>query len=167
MSLSLHALVSAGFKLEQRDRAALSRARTACKVTSQLLTLRPLALRYGRCVALLALLHAGAQMADTVCAPQMRNNVEFQKLLAVAIAGLLAGCNDPDSDVRIAADESLNRTITTLIDTHLGRLQVELCVTHVHIRVRVHVVASLALILVITVSSLVELCVTRVCVTSR
>ena len=65
-------------------------------------------------------------MADTVCAPQMRNNVEFQKLLAVAIAGLLAGCNDPDSDVRIAADESLNRTITTLIDTHLGRLQVEL-----------------------------------------
>ena len=78
-------------------------------------------------------------MADTVCAPQMRNNVEFQKLLAVAIAGLLAGCNDPDSDVRIAADESLNRTITTLIDTHLGRLQVELYVTHVtHVPVALH-----------------------------
>ena len=54
------------------------------------------------------------------------NNAEFHKLLAVAIAGLLAGCDDPDSDVRISADESLNRTITTLIDSHLGRLQVEL-----------------------------------------
>lgn len=71
-------------------------------------------------------LAACTQLADTVCAPAMRNNTEFQKLLAVAIAGLLAGCNDPDSDVRICADESLNRTITTLIDTHLGRLQVEL-----------------------------------------
>lgn len=36
---------------------------------------------------------------------------DFPKYLAVAIAGLLRGFNDVDSDVRLAADESLNRCI--------------------------------------------------------
>ena len=40
-----------------------------------------------------------------------RNHPEFQKLLAVSISGLLMGCNDVDSDVRMNADECLNRTI--------------------------------------------------------
>ena len=39
----------------------------------------------------------------------MRTNPDFQKLLAVVLAGLLAGCDDPDSDVRMNADESLNK----------------------------------------------------------
>ena len=46
--------------------------------------------------------------------------------LLCAPPGLLAGCDDTDSDVRMNADESLNRVITGLIDGFLGRLQVEL-----------------------------------------
>lgn len=56
----------------------------------------------------------------------IRTNPDFQKLLAVALWGLLAGCDDPDSDVRMSADECLNRIITCLIEDYLGRLQVEL-----------------------------------------
>jgi hypothetical protein len=40
-----------------------------------------------------------------------RNHVGFQQFIAVAVSGLLLGCNDPDSDVRLNADECLNRTI--------------------------------------------------------
>jgi len=55
-----------------------------------------------------------------------RSNPEFHNLLAVSVAGLLQACDDCASDVRMNADECLNRMITNLLDSHLGRLQVEL-----------------------------------------
>jgi hypothetical protein len=74
-----------------------------------------------------------------------RRAADFPTLLAVAMTGLLQACSDPDSDVRMHADEHLNRLIKvgchqslelhlvltchidqTLLDAHLGKLQVEL-----------------------------------------
>ena len=40
-----------------------------------------------------------------------RNAVEFPKFLGISIELLLRLCDDEEADVRIAADESLNRTI--------------------------------------------------------
>eukprot|EP00051_Salpingoeca_urceolata_P023933 m.412608 g.412608 ORF g.412608 m.412608 type:complete len:294 (+) comp20171_c0_seq2:368-1249(+) len=71
-------------------------------------------------------LQAADTLADAVTGTALRQHPDFQKLLAVAVAGLLAGCSDHDSDVRLHADENLNRTIVTLQETHLLRLQVEL-----------------------------------------
>lgn len=45
------------------------------------------------------------------------NAADFPKYLAVAIAGLLRAFNDIDSDVRLAADESLNRCINVSTDS--------------------------------------------------
>lgn len=70
-------------------------------------------------------LAACAQLADSVCASSLRSSPDFQKLLAVAIAGLLAGESDIDSDVRMNADECLNRVIkvvlASVVDIYIQR----------------------------------------------
>ncbi len=55
-----------------------------------------------------------------------RNIEDFNKFLGIAIEIFLACCDDSDSDVRMIANECLNRTIKNLLDTQLGRIQVEL-----------------------------------------
>lgn len=55
-----------------------------------------------------------------------RNIEDFQKFLGIAIETFLACCDDPDSDVRMTANECLNRTIKNLMDSQLSRIQVEL-----------------------------------------
>ncbi|GFR89453.1 huntingtin [Elysia marginata] len=65
-------------------------------------------------------------VADCMCAANMRNIADFPKFLGIAMEAFLMLCNDPESDVRMVADECLNRTIKVLLETNLGRLQVEL-----------------------------------------
>ncbi|XP_014662838.1 PREDICTED: huntingtin-like [Priapulus caudatus] len=65
-------------------------------------------------------------IAEALCMPNLRSNSEFPKFLGIGIETLLACCDSPDADVRIVADECLNKTVKTLLETNLGRLQVEL-----------------------------------------
>ncbi|XP_074640755.1 huntingtin-like [Tubulanus polymorphus] len=65
-------------------------------------------------------------VADSICASNLRSLADFPKFLGIAMETFLMLCDDKESDVRMVADECLNRTIKTLLDTNLGRLQVEL-----------------------------------------
>ncbi|KAL3864910.1 hypothetical protein ACJMK2_006556 [Sinanodonta woodiana] len=65
-------------------------------------------------------------VADCICAPNMRSISDFPKFLGIAMETFLHMCDDPESDIRMVADECLNKTIKTLLETNLGRLQVEL-----------------------------------------
>ncbi|CAN7943046.1 unnamed protein product, partial [Ixodes hexagonus] len=60
------------------------------------------------------------------CHITFRTYSEFPKLLGISVESFFFCCDDEDSDVRMVADECLNRTIKTLLDSHLGRLQAEL-----------------------------------------
>ncbi|XP_041368406.1 huntingtin-like isoform X2 [Gigantopelta aegis] len=65
-------------------------------------------------------------IADSICAPNMRSIPDFPKFLGIAMEAFLTLCDDSETDVRLVADECLNRTIKILLETNLGRLQVEL-----------------------------------------
>lgn len=67
-----------------------------------------------------------SNIADAICTPNIRSFPDFPKLLGVSIESFFLCCDDEDSDVRMVADECLNRTVKTLMDSHLGRLQAEL-----------------------------------------
>lgn len=71
------------------------------------------------------ILHCNA-VADCICAPNMRTIADFPKFLGIAVEAFLTLCDDPEADMRMVSDECLNRTIKTLLETNLGRLQVEL-----------------------------------------
>jgi len=59
-------------------------------------------------------------------AQSLRNSPEFQKLLGIAMELFLLCSDDAESDVRMVADECLNRVIKALMDSNLPRLQLEL-----------------------------------------
>ncbi|KAK3095770.1 hypothetical protein FSP39_018831 [Pinctada imbricata] len=65
-------------------------------------------------------------VADSICAHNMRAIGDFPKFLGIAMETFLMLCDDAESDVRMVADECLNRSIKILLETNLGRLQVEL-----------------------------------------
>lgn len=65
-------------------------------------------------------------IADVICTSSIRTYPDFPKLLGISVESFFFCCDDEDSDVRMVADECLNRTIKTLLDSHLGRLQAEL-----------------------------------------
>lgn len=65
-------------------------------------------------------------IADVICTTSIRTYSDFPKLLGISVESFFFCCDDEDSDVRMVADECLNRTIKTLLDSHLGRLQAEL-----------------------------------------
>ncbi|XP_019635502.1 PREDICTED: huntingtin-like [Branchiostoma belcheri] len=65
-------------------------------------------------------------IADAMCASNFRTMAEFPKFLGISMEMFLASCDDKESDVRMVADECLNRTVKMLLETNLGRLQVEL-----------------------------------------
>lgn len=50
-------------------------------------------------------------VADTMCSPNVKTAPNFASLLSFSIETLLQLCNDSDSDIRMVADESLNRII--------------------------------------------------------
>ena len=47
-----------------------------------------------------------------------RNVVDFPKFLGIAMETFLALCDDSESDVRMVADECLNRTIKVFLVKH-------------------------------------------------
>lgn len=65
-------------------------------------------------------------IADAICTPSIRSFPDFAKLVGISIESFFLCCDDDDTDVRLVADECLSRTIKTLLDSHLGRLQAEL-----------------------------------------
>ncbi|XP_077992227.1 huntingtin-like [Glandiceps talaboti] len=65
-------------------------------------------------------------IADAMCTQTFRTMADFPKFLGISMETFLIACDDPEPDVRMSADECLNRTIKSLLETNLGRLQVEL-----------------------------------------
>ncbi|XP_070540509.1 huntingtin-like isoform X2 [Ptychodera flava] len=65
-------------------------------------------------------------IADAMCSATFRPVADFPKFLGISMETFLVACDDPEPDVRMNADECLNRTIKSLLETNLGRLQVEL-----------------------------------------
>lgn len=64
---------------------------------------------------------------ENIVSTNIRQNEEFIRLLSHSIELFILFFDDEDKDVCFVADECLNKTIKTLLDTNLGRLQVELC----------------------------------------
>lgn len=50
-------------------------------------------------------------VAETMCTPNVKNSPNFTTLLSFSMETLLELCDDPDSNIRLVADESLNRII--------------------------------------------------------
>ncbi|XP_046383294.1 huntingtin isoform X2 [Ischnura elegans] len=65
-------------------------------------------------------------IADAMCNSGVKGSHDFSQLISVAIETLLQLCDDQDSNVRMIADESLNRIIRALTDTNVMKIQVEL-----------------------------------------
>lgn len=62
-------------------------------------------------------------VADTMCSSNVKTAPNFASLLSFSIETLLQLCNDGDSDIRMVADESLNRIIrvcTILVQVNLS-----------------------------------------------
>ncbi|XP_032042512.1 huntingtin isoform X2 [Aythya fuligula] len=65
-------------------------------------------------------------ICENIIAQSLRNSPEFQKLLGIAMEVFLLCSEDAESDVRMVADECLNKVIKVLMDSNLPRLQLEL-----------------------------------------
>ncbi|CAH1404496.1 unnamed protein product [Nezara viridula] len=70
-------------------------------------------------------------LADLLCSPETRATTNFTPHLSFAMESLFYLCDDSDSNVRMVADECLNRIIRTLMDGHVGKVNLEL---HVEIK---------------------------------
>ncbi|XP_026159243.1 huntingtin isoform X3 [Mastacembelus armatus] len=65
-------------------------------------------------------------ICENIVAHSLRTSPEFQKLLGIAMEMFLLCSDDSESDVRMVADECLNKIIKALMDSNLPRLQLEL-----------------------------------------
>ncbi|XP_068926815.1 huntingtin isoform X1 [Petaurus breviceps papuanus] len=65
-------------------------------------------------------------ICENIVAQSLRNSPEFQKLLGIAMELFLLCSDDAESDVRMVADECLNKVIKALMESNLPRLQLEL-----------------------------------------
>ncbi|XP_023290265.1 huntingtin [Orussus abietinus] len=65
-------------------------------------------------------------IADGICSPNIKTASRFSHILGVSIQTLLALCDDPESDVRMVADECLNRIIRAMTNGNILKVQVEL-----------------------------------------
>ncbi|XP_020289764.1 huntingtin isoform X2 [Pseudomyrmex gracilis] len=65
-------------------------------------------------------------IVEGICSPAVRQNAKFPQILTATIETLLALCNDEESDVRMVADESLNKIIRIMVDSNISKIQVEL-----------------------------------------
>ncbi|BES96378.1 huntingtin [Nesidiocoris tenuis] len=67
-----------------------------------------------------------ALVADTMCAADVRNAPNFNYLLSYSIETLLRLCDDQDSNIRMIADESLNRIIRVQMQSNVSKVNLEL-----------------------------------------
>ncbi|EFN76960.1 Huntingtin [Harpegnathos saltator] len=65
-------------------------------------------------------------IVEGICSSTVRQNLKFPQILTVTIETLLALCNDEESDIRIIADESLNKIIRVVVDSNIVKVQIEL-----------------------------------------
>lgn len=63
---------------------------------------------------------------DNIIASNVRQAEEFTKMISLATEAYLVYLDDEDPDIYFVADECLNKTIKTLLDTNLIRLQYDL-----------------------------------------
>ncbi|XP_053560168.1 huntingtin [Bombina bombina] len=65
-------------------------------------------------------------ICENIVAQSLRSSPEFQKLVGIAMELFLLCSDDAESDVRMVADECLNKVVKALMDSNLPRLQLEL-----------------------------------------
>ncbi|XP_029667120.1 huntingtin isoform X1 [Formica exsecta] len=65
-------------------------------------------------------------IVEGICSPTVRQNPKFPQILTATIETLLVLCNDNESDVRMVADESLNKIIRAMVDSNIVKIQIEL-----------------------------------------
>ncbi|KAL1138044.1 hypothetical protein AAG570_009739 [Ranatra chinensis] len=61
-----------------------------------------------------------------ICSPETRAAPNFTTLLSYSMETLLQICDDQDSNIRMTADECLNRIIRTVMDSNIVKVHVEL-----------------------------------------
>nr|XP_039263514.1 huntingtin-like [Styela clava]XP_039263521.1 huntingtin-like [Styela clava] len=64
-------------------------------------------------------------MAESILSSPVKGNNEYSGLLGVTIEMLLLCCQDAEADVRIAAEESINRIIKGTEELHFGKVLIE------------------------------------------
>uniref|UniRef100_A0A1B6D7Q0 Huntingtin n=1 Tax=Clastoptera arizonana TaxID=38151 RepID=A0A1B6D7Q0_9HEMI len=65
-------------------------------------------------------------IADSMCSSQIKCASNFASLLSISMETLLKMCDDPDSNIRMIADESLNRIIRSMMDNNIVKVHLEL-----------------------------------------
>ncbi|XP_071827308.1 huntingtin-like isoform X2 [Apostichopus japonicus] len=65
-------------------------------------------------------------VADGICASNFKTVADFPKFLAISFELIFVACNDENSDIRLKAEECLNKIIKASLDTSLSRTQLEL-----------------------------------------
>ncbi|RZF49148.1 hypothetical protein LSTR_LSTR008434 [Laodelphax striatellus] len=65
-------------------------------------------------------------VADLMCSPAARSAPKLPSYLSYSMETLLHMCDDPDSNIRMAADESLNRIIRAMMESNIVKVLVEL-----------------------------------------
>ncbi|XP_076231541.1 huntingtin [Calliopsis andreniformis] len=65
-------------------------------------------------------------IAEGVCSPSMKLTAKFPQVLSLSIETLLILCDDDESDVRMVADETLNKIIRAMADSNIVKVQIEL-----------------------------------------
>lgn len=65
-------------------------------------------------------------ITEGICSPTVKLATKFPQVLSLSIETLLTLCNDDDSDVRMVADETLNKIIRAMADSNIVKVQIEL-----------------------------------------
>ncbi|PIK44082.1 huntingtin [Apostichopus japonicus] len=65
-------------------------------------------------------------VADGICASNFKTVADFPKFLAISFELIFVACNNENSDIRLKAEECLNKIIKASLDTSLSRTQLEL-----------------------------------------
>ncbi|CAF2804314.1 unnamed protein product [Rotaria sp. Silwood2] len=73
-------------------------------------------------------IHHLNNITDLLCSPSLikGNNDNYFKLLTASVETLFTTCDENDYDVRLAAEENLNKLVKNLKEANLTRIQVEL-----------------------------------------
>ncbi|XP_076761860.1 huntingtin isoform X2 [Xylocopa sonorina] len=65
-------------------------------------------------------------IAEGICSSTVKGTPKFPQVLSLSIETLLTLCNDDESDVRMVADETLNKIIRAMADSNIVKVQIEL-----------------------------------------